>query len=67
MEHALHLPNPKRSLAIPLAAAVLGAAVATTTYALTDGEQATPAKLVIVEPSGDHSPAGPTPFSGMRP
>jgi hypothetical protein len=66
MEHALHLPNPGRSLAIPLAAAVLGAGVATATYALTDAEQASPTRVVIVAPSNDDSPTQPTPFSEMR-
>ena len=67
MEHVLRLPNPRRSLAIPLAAALLGAGVAATTYALTDDEQASPPKVVIVAPPGDHSPAGATAFSGARP
>ena len=66
MEHVLHLPNPRRSLAIPLAAAVLGAGVATTTYALIDDEQASPTRVVISAPSNDDSPAQPTPFSEMR-
>ncbi len=67
MEHALRLPNPRRSLAIPLAAAVLGAGVAATTYTLTDNEQASPPKVVIVAPSGDDSQTQPTPAGGMRP
>jgi len=36
MEHALRLPISSRSLAIPLAAALLGAGVATGTYALVE-------------------------------
>lgn len=66
MEHALHLPNPRRSLAIPLAAALLGAGIATTTYALTDDEQASPTRVVISASSHDDSPPQPTPFSAMR-
>jgi hypothetical protein len=67
MEHALRLPNPRRSLAVPLAAAVLGAGVATIAYAVTDDNQVAPPAPVIVAPSDDGSPQQPTPFSGMRP
>jgi hypothetical protein len=69
MEHALHLPNPRRSLAIPLAAALLGAGVATTTYALTDTAKTaqSPSKLVIVTPSERDSTAPAIPAAGHRP
>jgi hypothetical protein len=67
MQYALHLPNPRRSLAIPLAAALLGAGVATTTYALVDSETASTPEVVILEASGSDSPGQPTPQSGHRP
>ena len=67
MEHSLQLPNPSRSLVIPLVAALLGAGVATTTYALTDGDKASPSRVVIVESSGGSQAAEPTPLSGARP
>jgi hypothetical protein len=67
MQYALQLPNRGRSLAIPLAAALLGAGVATTTYALTDGDKASPPEVVILESSENASQAHPTPMSGPRP
>jgi hypothetical protein len=67
MEHAVHLPNPRRSLAIPLAAALLGAGVATATYAVTDSNEASPSKVVFVEPSGGDSQAATPQTSGARP
>lgn len=66
MEHVLHLPT-RRMLVVPLAAAVLGAGVATTTYALIDSDQASQSKVAITQPSGADSAAQPTPFSGHRP
>jgi hypothetical protein len=38
MQHVSHMPHSRRALAIPLAAAVLGAGVATTTFALVNIE-----------------------------
>ena len=67
MEHVLHLPNPRRSLAIPLAAALLGAGVATTTYALSDSAKTAQPKLVIVAPSERDSTAPAIPAMGHRP
>jgi hypothetical protein len=67
MEYALHLPSPRRGVAIPLVAALLGAAAATTGYALIDGNSVSPSKVVIVQPSGSHSNGEPTPMSGHRP
>jgi hypothetical protein len=67
MGHAIHLPNPRRTLAIPLAAAMLGAGVATAAYALIDDEQVSPPKVVIVAPAKQDSSPQPTPVSGMRP
>jgi hypothetical protein len=67
MEHALHLPNASRSLVIALVAALLGAAVATTTYALIDSHKSSPPKVVVVGPSGADSQPAPTPWSGPRP
>jgi hypothetical protein len=66
MEHVLHLPTT-RTLVVPLAAAVLGAGLATTTYALIDSDQASQSKVAVTEPSGaDSSAQPPTPFSGSR-
>jgi hypothetical protein len=67
MEHALPVANPRHSLAMALAAALLGAAVATTTYALIDSDKSSPPKVVVVEPSGADSQPAPTPWSGPRP
>jgi hypothetical protein len=67
MEHALNLLAPRRSLVITLAAALLGASVATTTYALIDSDQASQSKVLITQPSGADSTAQPTPMSGQRP
>jgi hypothetical protein len=67
MENALHPPNPGKAVAIALAAALLGAGVATTAHALTDSDKASPSRVVFVESSGDDSTAGPTPMSGARP
>jgi hypothetical protein len=66
MEHAVRLPN-RRTLAIPLVAAVLGAGAATTAYVLTDGETAPAPKVVVVGSSGSDSAAEPVPMSGHRP
>ena len=52
MEHVLPLPTG-RMLVVPLAAAVLAAGVvATTTYALVHGGQASQSKVVITLSSG---------------
>jgi hypothetical protein len=56
-----------RALAIPLAAALLGAGVATAGYALIEGDQPSSPPHVVVVPSGGHSNAQPTPLSGRRP
>jgi predicted class III extradiol MEMO1 family dioxygenase len=53
MEHVLHL-STTWMLVVPLAAAVLCAGVATTTYALIDSGLASPSKVVITLPSGVH-------------
>jgi len=63
MEYALHLPISSRSLAIPLAAALLGAGVATGTYALADNGQASQPTVVITQPSGADATAQGTPMS----
>jgi uncharacterized membrane protein len=67
MERALHQPNPSRLLAISLVAALVGAGVATTTYALTDSETTLHPRVVVVASSGADSPAQPTQLSGTRP
>ena len=69
MEHALQLqlPNLRRSLAIPIAAAVLGAGAATGTYALIDNESVSPGKVVVVAPQATDSNALPARAGGPRP
>jgi hypothetical protein len=52
---------------ITLAAALLGASIATTTYALIDSDQASQSKVLFTQPSGADSTAQPTPMSGQRP
>jgi hypothetical protein len=66
MNHALQLPNATRSVAIALVAALLGAGIATTTYALTDDHNS-PSRVVVEAPSGGDSKAEPTKMSGARP
>lgn len=63
MEYALHLPISSRSLAIPLAAALLGAGVATGTFALVDSGQASQPTVVVTQPSGADATAQRTPMS----
>lgn len=48
MEHVLHRPTASRSLLIPLVAALLGAGVATTTFAVVDGAHNSPQPTVVV-------------------
>jgi hypothetical protein len=68
MEHALHPPILKRSLVVPLAAAVLGAGVATATYAVVDSSQSPQAKVVFAQPSSSQpQTAEPQLMSGRRP
>jgi hypothetical protein len=67
MQYALQLPNRGRSLAVRLAAALLGTGVATTSFALTDSDKAPPPEVVIVGSSEDGSPEPATPMSGARP
>jgi hypothetical protein len=69
MTHALHPPISKRSLAIPLVAALLGAGAATTTYALVDsgnGQTSQPT-VVVAHPSSADSKAEPQQMGGRRP
>lgn len=63
MELALHRPISSRALAIPLAAALLGAGVATGTYALVDSGQASQPTVVITHSSGADATAQGTPMS----
>ena len=54
MESALHRPVLNRSLVIPLAAAVLGAGVATTAFALVDDGHSRQTKVVFKPTSASH-------------
>ncbi len=68
MEYALNLPNAKRSLVVPLAvAAVLGAGVATTTYAVIDNGPASQPTVVVTHPTGVDAAAQPQLMGGRRP
>jgi hypothetical protein len=67
MEHALHPPILKRSIVIPLAAAVLGAGAATASYAVVDNGQSQPTKVVFEQSSSSHQTAEPQLMSGRRP
>jgi hypothetical protein len=67
MEHSLHQPISTRSLVIPLVAALLGAGVATGTYALVDAGQASQPTVVVSHSAAVDSTPQPTPVSGRRP
>jgi hypothetical protein len=67
MEHSLHQPISTRSIVIPLAAALLGAGVATSTYALVDSGQASQPTVLVDHAASVDSQAQPTPTSGRRP
>jgi hypothetical protein len=68
MQHALHLPHPGRTILIPLAAAVLGAGAATTTYALIDNNDVIAPPVAAVQPDDLPSTGAgtPQPFGGHR-
>lgn len=68
MEYALNLPSAKRSLVVPLVvAALLGAGVATTTYAVVDSGQASQPTVVVTHPTGGDATAQPQLMGGRRP
>jgi hypothetical protein len=60
MEHALHRPASTRSLVIPIVAALLGAGVASATFAVADQGTRPPQPTVVV------THAGATPASAER-
>jgi hypothetical protein len=68
MEHALHRPTSTRSLVIPLVAALLGAGVATTTFAVVDdGNQSAQPTVVVTHASSAPATAERQLMGGRRP
>ena len=68
MEHALHRPTSTRSLVIPLVAALLGAGVATTTFAVVDsGHHSAQPSVVVTHASSAPVKAERQLMGGRRP
>jgi hypothetical protein len=68
MEHALHRPTSSRSLVIPIVAALLGAGVASATFAVADsGNNSAQPTVVVTHASAAPAKAEPQQMGGRRP
>jgi hypothetical protein len=67
MSHALRPPINRRSLAVPLVAAVLGAGAATAAFAIADDPPSPQTEVVFQTTSTPHQTAQPQLMGGRRP